>query len=97
MGRWPRQSKQSLRSAWLISEKARSMRACATTLGLLLACSALDAQEPPPPPDMLRFLLVLPEDIPPDGVQIQYFSSWSRSRGSWRALLAAFGRTEQAI
>jgi hypothetical protein len=78
MRRWPRQSKRSLRAAWLISEKTRSMRICATTLGLLLACSVVDAQEPPQPPDMLRFQLVLPEDIPPDSVQIQYFSSWSQ-------------------
>jgi hypothetical protein len=51
--------------------KVRSMRFYATALGLLLAPPILYAQEPPQPPDTLRFLLVLPEDISPDGVQIQ--------------------------
>ena len=55
-------------------EKVPSMRFCATALGLLLAPSILYAQEPQPP-DMLQFLLVLPEGIPLDGVQIQYFAS----------------------
>lgn len=55
-------------------EQGASMRICATALGLLLLPSILIAQEAPQPPDTLRFLLVLPDDISPDEVRIQYFA-----------------------